>query len=214
MPPYAGRLMLPNRCPKCQSIKVAGLDTPVCADCGALIELAPIVICPHCKEIDSIVIEGGKEYCNICWLDPSKTDLPSPEIAHLYRGNIRLLLEKNLKALQPHKSWGKYVRTLCGPHCPWGEGSCPQETTNLSKCISEERDGLDAMSRRHKHRQNGNPHPKLSKRERKEARKEAARLKTAAIYRCSKGGWFEEVRYRAHNTYKQEDRAIRSFART
>lgn len=206
MPPYVGRLMLPNRCPKCQSTKVAGLDTPVCADCGALIELAQVVICPHCEEVGSVVVEGDREHCSVCWLDPNETGLPSPEIAHLYRGNIRLLLAKDLKALQPHKPWGKYVRTFCGPHCPWGDGTCPQETKNLSKCVSEERDGLDDMSRRHKH--------KLSKRERKEARKEAARLKTAAVYRCSKGGWFEEVRYRANHTYKQEDRAVGSSAGT
>lgn len=96
--------------------------------------IATYVVCPHCDELVEIGLEGDRELCPKCMLDLNEYDLPSRDIAHLYKGKIREILEKN--KLGPSSLLGKFIRTECGPHCNYKD-KCPQSAGNLTICRRE-----------------------------------------------------------------------------
>ena len=154
---------MPLECRECGSscVQICGdYGHQVCHDCGSMFEedtvqgveiTASILKCPHCTSIDAVVAYGGEEQCNICGLDPNERDLAIGEIAHLWKKRtidteddeklireIMTIKNSNGKErFRPETNLGKFLRTVCGPHCEYSS-KCPQTTKNLSNCYREE----------------------------------------------------------------------------
>jgi hypothetical protein len=147
-------------CPLCGSDNVVGLvdysgdlaGRMMCATCGCEFSVlegmdveaeeeenihADILVCPHCATADSIVVYGDNEWCGECWLDPNNLDQDSVGIAELFKGGIKRALLNDVGMLRAHRSYGRFVRQECGPHCSLAK-SCPQDTGVLIQCFKEE----------------------------------------------------------------------------
>ena len=162
------RSLPPIQCPKCKSanttndigVVMAGDRWRLCYECGTTYEvitqgslyqipsvtptLPPIPRCPHCEELASIHADEGEEICLECGLDPNDLELPSPEIAHLWKGPsdgvtatrsqlLRTALENN--SGPPGTNLGKFFRNECGPHCALGD-KCEQTVGQFAKCYT------------------------------------------------------------------------------
>lgn len=214
------------RCSSCQSSNISvasdyGESYNVCHGCGTLFsseaasEIEAVVTkCPHCESVDAIVDYGGSELCNICGLDPNVEEYSSSEIAHLWKKRgpehaeednlIREVMVHTgpLKFL-PDSNIGKFLRSFCGPHCPYNE-SCPQTTKNFSRCYQEEKENqAEDMSKRHRKGKN-----KAAKAQRKAERAELTRLHSRAWLLVAGKGWYVKTRnYENENHYQKQSKA-------
>lgn len=198
--------LLPTQCPDCDSRHVdLGFDYEpnfyVCHDCGTFFEAqnqpteitASVMKCPHCETVDSLVLEGDKEYCSGCGLDPNNTELSSEEIAHLWKGRceenreaktlIREVLERGL--CKPNTNLGNFIRTTCGPHCTFAF-QCPQTAGNFSRCYSEEFDNGEMSKRRRK--------SNSTKKQRKAEKKALKKLHSRGWLFAASDGWYVRER--------------------
>lgn len=161
--------------------------------------------CPHCKDESSVILMYGmEECCSNCGLDPNIEEYESPEISHLWKmrtkecsENEMLISEVLVKTdplrFNPDTPIGKFIRSKCGPHCPYAE-SCPQKLRNLYVCYKE--DGEKNLLNMGKKRK------KLFKKVKKEEEK------TFAYVLTSTKGWFENYfkkrNYGSQNNYKEQ----------
>lgn len=194
----------PIECKLCSSPKVGanldftvgeGGETFLCHECNTYMVLEiPVHItarvnnrkCQHCETIGEITTEGGEEWCVACGLDPSE-ELESTDISILWKPNseIRRILNEGKSGLDPEKRMGKFLRTLCGPHCNFAN-QCDQTVKNLVTCFQEYRRGYEGED-------------EMSKKSRKRCREEKARQHLStykekpkqARVQCAKSGWFE-----------------------
>ena len=205
----------PKRFPACGSDNLGGQDrcfyeesnTLICNACGIIMVLqdshdeeesdfetsASLVSCPHCRTVDEIQIEGGEEWCAGCGLDPNQTEVPSEELAPLWKegSGIREAMERGVPKSTASRLY-RFLTNLCGPHCSLAQ-SCPQATGNLAKCFDEEVLESEDQDLLHVGRNEvGRSKKKRSRKERKERiRKEKGR----AVLACSSSGWYNKRYY-------------------
>lgn len=203
---------VPHRCPGCKSDNLDqrlfndGGNVINCNNCGGIISIQEFrtssdsAPCPHCGTVGDLQVSDGEEWCGYCGLDPSVTEYPSPDLAHLWKdgSEIQRLLNSDAQALQPHLNMGKFVREECGPRCVLAT-ECPQSRQNFILCLQEwreERHGYgeaEMSKRRRKHQRSAaNNVCKLSKKERKQAARAAREANKRAYFQCAAGGWFQQ----------------------
>jgi hypothetical protein len=153
--------------------------------------------CPHCRTVNEIEIAGGEEWCSGCGLDPSERDLPSEQLASLWKegAGIRKSMERGI--MKPTSRMYRFLTNFCGPHCSFAE-ACPQSTGNFAKCFREEvLEGDDPqllqiveddVSKRSSKRQR--------RRERHAAEEVIRKEKAKAVLACAGSGWYER-KYRS-----------------
>jgi len=201
-------------CPLCSSKNIVGLvdisgdlaGRYLCRECGCEFTIYEgmddeddeednvhgyVTVCPHCMTADSIQIYGEIEWCGECWMDPNELDQDSPEIAKLYKGGIKDALERNVGMLKPGKSYGKFVRQECGPHCSFAK-ACPQDTDNLIKCFNEELEEDDELVGKRK-RGKKNRKNRSQKQIMKHNQKAHKYVPSKVAFFCSKGGLLEKM---------------------
>jgi len=168
--------------------------------------------CPHCESIDAIVVYGGEEQCNICGLDPNNKDVPTSDLAHLWKARTPEMDDENLiremmttlnangnPRLVLGTGVGNFLRAVCGPHCSYAS-ECPQTTKNFSRCYREERNTEeDVMSKR------GKGNKKERKARRKEEKKLWNQLHSRAWLFSPPTGWFVSKRnYESETIYQEQ----------
>jgi len=214
--------LVPSGCPDCGSECVqecSDRSHRVCHDCGSMFETqeqseitASIIKCPHCESVDAVVAYGGEEQCYICGLDPNNENIPTAELAHLWKTRTPEMDDENLIReimLIPLKNGktrfafgsniGDFLRTVCGPHCSYA-GDCPQTTKNFSRCYREElATEEDVMSKR------GKGKNKAEKARRKEEKKLWNQLHSRAWLFAPPEGWFVSKRnYESETIYQEQ----------
>lgn len=200
----------PRQCPECGSEKLGGLSNIVenggnsvlCHDCGVWMQIGTVdkfeltaflFVCPHCKTTGALEEMRGEEWCSRCGLDPNIEDHPASTLSHLWKKGsaIQRLLQSETSLVAPDRNLGKFLRTYCGPHCPFAE-DCPQEAGNLVTCYREEYPnkpiGGDMGRKSRKAR-------KLRRLERRLEREAISKAGQKALVQCAGAGWFEKVLY-------------------
>ncbi len=218
--------LVPSGCPDCGSEciqKCGDGGHQVCHDCGSMFEdddaiwkereiTASIMKCPHCESVDAIITYGGEEQCKNCGLDPNNENIPTADLAHLWKARTPEMDDENLiqeimlipnangeARFAASSNIGNFLRTICGPHCSYAS-VCPQTTKNFSRCYREERatEG-DDMSKR------GRGKNKAEKARRKEERKVWNQLHSRAWLFAPPEGWFVSKRnYESETIYQEQ----------
>ncbi len=207
----------PKECLECGSEKLGKLSNiPVvenggacmlCHDCGLWIEIgsnvkepadlelvASLSICPHCMTVGKSKVDGGDEWCSECGLDPNIQEYSAPALAHLWKegSGIKDFMQREVPLMDPARKMGKFLRTMCGPHCSFAT-ACPQTVGNFVICYREENPSVKDCEDMSKKRS------KKSRRERRRERLAAMenikKAKQKAFVACAGAGWFEKVMY-------------------
>jgi hypothetical protein len=215
-----------RKCKACESSKVGlGIEHSfyppsalVCHDCGfidqededQIISSPPArrkLTCPHCSTSWNTAIEGDVEWCINCGFSPSQDVYPTPELALLWnKGSvIRGRMEADTKWMKPNTPVGMFLRTHCGPHCPYSE-DCDQTLQDLLDCF---REGDSTMGRRanKKKRKKSLAQNKQSIQASIPAKKEVS-----AKIVCSNRGWF--ARYLNETINKEQAISVGSGSGT
>ena len=155
-----------------------------------------ILVCPHCATIDSIQIYGDNEWCGECWLNPNDLDQGSPEIAKLFKGGIKRVLEKNAPMIGADRLFGKFIRQECGPHCSLAK-SCPQDVGIMIRCFKEEysseEEDIETVGKRKRGKKGKGRKNRLQNQVRNHNRRAHKQVPSKVAFFCSKGGLLEKM---------------------